>query len=52
MLARAISPSPVAVDATIVDTSRALSASAIVELVSFISVLQMWHRLTIYLTVA
>jgi alkylhydroperoxidase family enzyme len=51
-LARAISPSPATVDATIVDTSRALSASAIVELVSFISVLQMWHRLTSYVTSA
>jgi hypothetical protein len=44
-LARAISPSPAAVDAGVVESSRAIPPAGIVELVSFLSVLQMLHRL-------
>jgi alkylhydroperoxidase family enzyme len=45
-LARAISPSPAQVDQGVLESSRALAPPAIVELVSFIAVLQMLHRLT------
>jgi hypothetical protein len=44
-LARAISPSPAAVDEGVVESSRAIPPAGIVELVSFLSVLQMLHRL-------
>ncbi len=47
-LARAISPSPAAVDAAVVERSRALPPAGIVELVSFLAVLQMLHRLSTY----
>ncbi len=44
-LARAITPSPTAVDAAVVETSRAIPAAGIVETVTFIALLQMLHRL-------
>lgn len=52
LLARAASPSPAAVTDDVVDACRqgALSAPAIVELIAWISVLQMLHRLSCYFT--
>jgi alkylhydroperoxidase family enzyme len=50
LLARAVSPSPAAVTDDVVDACRALSAPAIVELIAWISVLQMLHRLSCYFT--
>ncbi len=47
-LARAVSPSPARVDDAVVEQSRALAPAAIVELVTFVSVLQMLHRLGAY----
>jgi alkylhydroperoxidase family enzyme len=44
-LARAVSPSPAQVDQAVVDASRPLAPAAIVEVVAFISVLQLLHRL-------
>lgn len=53
VLARAISPSPAVVDQSVIDSSRTLSPAGIVELVTFVSVLQMLHRLsTFYATAA
>ena len=51
-LARAASPSPAAVTAKVVDACRqaGLSAPVIVELIAWISVLQMLHRLSCYFT--
>jgi hypothetical protein len=46
ILARAVSPSPAAVDASVLESSRAIPPAGIVELVTFISVLQMLHRLS------
>lgn len=53
ILARAASPSPAQIDADIVAACREgqLTAPAIVELVSWISVLQMLHRLSSYYVV-
>lgn len=48
ILARAIAPSPAEVDPNVVESSRALSPAGIVELVSFVSVLQMLHRLSLF----
>jgi hypothetical protein len=45
-LARAISSSPAAVDQSVLDSSRTIPPAGIVELVSFVSVLQMLHRLS------
>ena len=45
-LARAISPSPAAMDQRVIESSRAIPPAGIVELVSFVSVLQMLHRLS------
>lgn len=45
-LARAISPSPAAVDEGVVESSRAIPPAGIVELVAFVSLLQMLHRLS------
>jgi alkylhydroperoxidase family enzyme len=45
-LARAISPSPAAVDQSATDSAREISPAGIVELVSFVAVLQMLHRLS------
>jgi hypothetical protein len=45
-LARAISPSPAAVDQGVVESSRAIPPAGIVELVAFVSLLQMLHRLS------
>lgn len=45
-LARAISPSPAAVDQSVIEASRTLPPAGIVELVSFVSVLQTLHRLS------
>src|SRR5918998_1352855 len=45
-LARAISPSPAAVDRSVLESTRAIPPAGIVELVSFVSVLQMLHRLS------
>jgi hypothetical protein len=44
-LARAIAPSPAIVDAHVVDACRPLAPAAIVEVVTFVSVVQLWHRL-------
>lgn len=54
LLARAVSPSPAAIDAGVVGACRegGLSAAAIVELVTWISVLQLLHRLSSYYPVA
>jgi hypothetical protein len=49
-LARAIAPSPAGVDDTVVETSRAIPPAGIVELVSFISVLQLLERLSSFYT--
>jgi alkylhydroperoxidase family enzyme len=46
ILARAISPSPAAVDQSVLESSRGISPAGIVELVTSISVLQMLHRLS------
>ncbi|OGT83723.1 MAG: hypothetical protein A3H91_11545 [Gammaproteobacteria bacterium RIFCSPLOWO2_02_FULL_61_13] len=46
ILARAISPSPATVDRSVVESSRVISPAGIIELVAFISVLQMLHRLS------
>jgi hypothetical protein len=43
---RAISSSPAAVDQSLLESSRAIPPAGIVELVSFVSVLQMLHRLS------
>jgi alkylhydroperoxidase family enzyme len=43
-LARAVAPSPAVVDEAVVERCRKLAPAAIVELVTFVSVLQMWHR--------
>ena len=45
-LARAISSSPAAVDQGVLESSRAISPAGIVELVTFVSVLQLLHRLS------
>jgi alkylhydroperoxidase family enzyme len=45
-LARAISSSPAAMDQSVLESSRAISPAGIVELVTFVSVLQMLHRLS------
>jgi hypothetical protein len=45
-LARAISPSPAALDQKVLESPRALPPAGIVELVTFVSVLQMLHRLS------
>ncbi|MGZ3441914.1 MAG: hypothetical protein ACXVDD_20480, partial [Polyangia bacterium] len=47
-LARAIAPSPAQVTPAIVDAARALAPAAIVELVSWLSVLQLLHRLMLF----
>ena len=47
-LARAISPSPAAVDRDVIESSRALAPAAIVEVVTFVALLQMLHRLESY----
>jgi hypothetical protein len=44
-LARAISSSPAAVDQRVLESSRAISPAGIVELVTFVALLQMLHRL-------
>lgn len=46
ILAQAISPSPAVVDQSVLESSRALAPAAIVELVTFVAVLQMLHRLS------
>jgi len=48
ILARAISPSPAAVDQSVLESSRAIPPAGIVELVTFVSVLQMLHRLSCF----
>jgi len=47
-LARAVSSSPAAVDADVVAGSRALAPAAIIEVVTFIALLQLLHRLEAY----
>ena len=47
-LARAVAPSPAAVDAAVVESSRGLAPAAVVELVTFVALLQMLHRLSTY----
>ena len=44
-LARAVSPSPAEVDDAVIERCRALPPAAIVEVVTFISVMQLVHRL-------
>ena len=46
ILARAISPSPAAVDPSVLESCRSIPPAGIVELVTFVSVLQMLHRLS------
>jgi hypothetical protein len=46
ILARAISSSPAAVDERALKSSREISPAGIVELVAFISLLQLLHRLS------
>ncbi len=46
ILARAISPSPAAVDQDVIESSRAIPPAGIVELVAFVSLLQLLHRLS------
>ena len=48
-LARAISPSPAQVDEAVVESCRAIPPAGIVEVVSFIAVLQMLYRLSSFL---
>jgi hypothetical protein len=48
VLARAASPSPAAVDAEVVAACRELAPAAIVEVVTFIALLQLLHRLESY----
>jgi hypothetical protein len=43
-LARAIAPSPAVVDERVVDVCRDLPPAAIIELVAFVSLVQLWHR--------
>jgi hypothetical protein len=45
-LAHAISTSPAAVDQGVLESSRVIPPAGIVELVTFVSVLQMLHRLS------
>jgi alkylhydroperoxidase family enzyme len=47
-LARAISPSPAMVDDHVIESSRSMAPAEIVELVAFISVLQLLQRLNSY----
>lgn len=47
-LSRAISPSPAAVNQSVIESSRSLTSAQIVEVVTFISVLQMLHRLSTF----
>jgi hypothetical protein len=44
MLARAIAPSPAVVDDGVVESCRSLPPAAIVEVVTFVSVMQLLHR--------
>ena len=46
VLAQAISPSPAQVDRAVVESSRAIPPAGIIELVSFIALLQLLHRLS------
>ncbi len=48
ILARAISSSPAAVDGRAIEAAREIPPAGIVELVSFIAVLQMLHRLSCF----
>jgi hypothetical protein len=50
-LARAIAPSPAAVDQDVVAACRDLPPAAIVEIAAFVSVVQMWHRVETYYAV-
>src|SRR5579871_4436066 len=43
-LAAAIAPSPARVDAAVIDACRGLAPAAIVELVAFVALLQLLHR--------
>ena len=51
-LAQAISCSPTTVDRSVIESSRSIAPAGIVELVTFVSVLQMLHRLSIFYPVA
>ncbi len=48
ILARAISPSPAAVDASVLASCREIPPAGIVEVVTFVALLQMLHRLSIF----
>lgn len=47
-LARAIAPSPAQVDDAIVESSRALQPAQIIEVVTFVALMQLLHRLETY----
>jgi hypothetical protein len=48
-LARAISPSPAQVDRALLESLRSIPSAGIVEVVSFIALLQMLYRLSSFL---
>jgi hypothetical protein len=48
VLARAASPSPSEVDAAVVETARTIGAEGIVEVVAFLALMQLLHRLGRY----
>jgi alkylhydroperoxidase family enzyme len=48
VLARAIAPSPAVVDDAVLERCRSLPPPAIVEIVAFISLVQLWHRVETY----
>jgi alkylhydroperoxidase family enzyme len=48
VLARAISPSPAAVDDAVLESSRALAPAVLVETVTFIALLQLLHRVSCF----
>lgn len=50
-LARAISSSPAAMDQRVIEAARAISPAGIVELVTFVALLQLLHRLSSYFVV-
>jgi hypothetical protein len=51
VLARAIAPSPAAVDEGVLDACRDLPPAALVEVVTFVSVVQLWHRVETFYSV-
>lgn len=45
-LARAVAPSPAQVDDAVVESARAIPAAGVIEVVSFVALLQLLHRLS------